>query len=141
MTILTGNNVHFLIMKNARKRLFPTFVQTLVLNMTSFCTVSKGKCCHSELSLQLQIKKWVSFWYLFQAHCVYRSLEWLKMSKKLNSFLKPILKDISLEVVALLTYPDVFGWNSLQRSNLKSRSERASAFPYDFCTTQGLKGA
>ena len=39
LTILTENNVQFLIMKNARKRLFPTFVQTLILNMTFFCTV------------------------------------------------------------------------------------------------------
>ena len=39
LTILTENNVQFLIMKKARKRLFPTFVQTLVLNMTFFFTV------------------------------------------------------------------------------------------------------
>ena len=39
LSILTENNVQFLIMKNARKRLFPTFVQTLVLNMTFFFTV------------------------------------------------------------------------------------------------------
>ena len=39
LTILTENNVQFLIMNKARKRLFPTFVQTLVLNMTFFCTV------------------------------------------------------------------------------------------------------
>ena len=36
LTILTGNNVHFLIMTKLRKRLFPTFVQTLVWNMTFF---------------------------------------------------------------------------------------------------------
>ena len=30
---------------------------------------SKGKCCQSEFSLQLQVKKWVSFWYLYLAHC------------------------------------------------------------------------
>ena len=39
LTILTENNVHFLIRKKRRKRLFPTFVQTLVWNMTFFCTV------------------------------------------------------------------------------------------------------
>ena len=39
LTILTENNVHFLIRKKRRKRLFPTFVQTLVSNMTFFCTV------------------------------------------------------------------------------------------------------
>ena len=39
LTILTENNVHFLIMPKLRKRLFPTFVQTLVWNMTFFCTV------------------------------------------------------------------------------------------------------
>ena len=40
MTILTENNVHFLIMTKKRKKLFPTFVQTLILNMTFFCTVT-----------------------------------------------------------------------------------------------------
>ena len=40
LTILTEKYVQFQIMKNARKKLFPTFVQTLVLNMTFFCTVS-----------------------------------------------------------------------------------------------------
>ena len=44
LTIMTGNNVHFLIMTKVRKRLFPTFVQTLVLNMTFFFTV-----CHNSL--------------------------------------------------------------------------------------------
>ena len=43
LTILTGNNVHFLIMNKLRKRLFPTFVQTLVWNMTFFCTVESCK--------------------------------------------------------------------------------------------------
>ena len=42
LTILTENNVHFLIGKKRRKRLFPTFVQTLVWNMTFFCTVIYG---------------------------------------------------------------------------------------------------
>ena len=36
LTILTENNVHFLIMTKLRKRLFPTFVQTLVWNMAFF---------------------------------------------------------------------------------------------------------
>ena len=40
LTILTENNVHFLIRKKRRKRLFTTFVQTLVWNMTFFCNVS-----------------------------------------------------------------------------------------------------
>ena len=44
LTILTENNVQFLIMKKARKRLFPTFVQTLVLNMTFFFTVFTTMC-------------------------------------------------------------------------------------------------
>ena len=39
LTIMTGNTVHFLIKKKLRKRLFRTFVQTLVWNMTFFCTV------------------------------------------------------------------------------------------------------
>ena len=30
----------------------------------------KGKCGHSEFSLHLKIKQWLSFWYLFLAHCV-----------------------------------------------------------------------
>ena len=41
LTILTENNVHFLIRKKRRKSLFPTFVQTLVWNMIFFCTVIK----------------------------------------------------------------------------------------------------
>ena len=39
LTIMTENNVHFLIMTKVRKRLFPTFVQTLVWNMAFFFTV------------------------------------------------------------------------------------------------------
>ena len=52
LTILTENNVQFLIMKKARKRLFPTFVQTLVLNMTFFFTVSHNRMKHACFALK-----------------------------------------------------------------------------------------
>ena len=43
LTILTENNVHILIKTNIWKRLFPTFVQTLVWNMTFFFTVQTAE--------------------------------------------------------------------------------------------------
>ena len=50
------------------------------------------KCYHSESSLPLQVKKWVSFWYLFLAHCVTHYSSWLYSSMwmvpKLNPFPK-----------------------------------------------------
>ena len=67
LTILTGNNVQFLIMNKARKRLFPTFVQTLVLNMTFFCTVfglifmGMKKFFFCRLCLHHTVKKKVMF--------------------------------------------------------------------------------
>ena len=56
LTILTENNVQFLIMKKARKRLFPTFVQTLVLNMAFFCTVYSTKDVNKPTFLLQTIK-------------------------------------------------------------------------------------
>ena len=59
LTILTENNVQFLIMKKARKRLFPTFVQTLVLNMTFFFTVIK-EGVHLKTSTMKSLKREVA---------------------------------------------------------------------------------
>ena len=45
-------------------------------------TIGKGKCCHSETSLHLEVLNWLSFWYLFWAHCEFLAYS-IPLSRKI----------------------------------------------------------